>query len=96
MRLWHELHRFREYPSYPREHVLAAWLAAGKDIAVVSHESALDLLDLSDVIPDAVHPPPRSRHNLPSVPGVRINTTNRVLMPHGSPIERPIAGLDAT
>ena len=29
------------------------WLAVGKDTAVVSHESALDLLDLSDVIPNA-------------------------------------------
>ncbi len=74
------LYRFREYPSSPREHVLAAWLAVGRDIAVVSHESALDLLGLSDVIPDAVHlTVPRSRRNLPSVPGVRVHTTVRPL-----------------
>ncbi|MCL4466976.1 MAG: type IV toxin-antitoxin system AbiEi family antitoxin domain-containing protein [Chloroflexi bacterium] len=35
------LYRLREYPSSPREDVLAAWLAVGKDVAVVSHESAL-------------------------------------------------------
>jgi len=72
----------REYPSFPREEVLAAWLAAGKDIAVVSHESALDLLDLSDVIPDVLHPTvPRSRRYLPAPPGVKIRTTERPLRP---------------
>jgi len=74
------LYRFREYPSSPREHVLAAWLAVGRDVAVVSHESALDLLGLSDVIPDAVHlTVPRSRRNLPSIPGVRVHTSVRPL-----------------
>lgn len=74
------LYRLREYPSSPREEVLAAWLALGKDVAVVSHESALDLLDLSDVIPDAAHlTVPRSRRNLPSLPGVRIHTSVRPL-----------------
>ena len=74
------LYRFREYPSSPREHVLAAWLAVGKKGAVVSHESALDVLGLSDVIPDAVHlTVPRSRRNLLSMPGVKIHTTARPL-----------------
>ena len=72
------LYRFREYPPSPREQVLIAWLALGKDVAVVSHASALDLLDLSDVIPDAVHlTVPRSRRNLPSLPGVKIHTSSR-------------------
>ena len=49
---------------------------------MVSHESALDLLDLSDVIPDAAHlTVPRSRRNLPSLPGVKIHTTVRPLQP---------------
>ncbi len=77
------LYRLREYPSSPREEVLAAWLAVGKDVAVVSHDSALDLLDLSDVIPDAVHlTVPRSRRDAPAIPGVRIHTTVRALGPH--------------
>lgn len=81
--------RFREYPSSPREHVLAAWLAVGKDVAVVSHESALDLLSLSDVIPDAVHlTVPRSRRNLPSIPGVKIHTTIRPVRP----VDRVVRG----
>src|SRR5919199_4812329 len=76
------LYRYREYPSSPREDVLAAWLAVGKDVAVVSHDSALDLLDLSDVIPDAAHlTVPRSRRNHPLLPGVTIHTTVRPFRP---------------
>src|SRR5215212_5929960 len=76
------LYRYRDYPSSPREDVLAAWLAVGKESTVVSHESALDLLDLSDVIPDAAHlSVPRARRNLPSLPGVKIHTTARPLGP---------------
>lgn len=72
------VYRLRDYPSFPREEVVAAWLAVGKDVAVVSHESALDLHDLSDVIPNAVHlTVPRSIRNLPKLPGVKIHTTTR-------------------
>src|SRR5271155_2946647 len=49
------LYRFREYPTSPREDVIAAWLATGRETAVVSHESALDILGLSDVVPEVVH-----------------------------------------
>jgi predicted transcriptional regulator of viral defense system len=74
------LYRLREYPSSPREHVLAAWLAVGKEVAVVSHESALDILGLSDVIPDAVHlTVPRHKRSLPSLSGVKVHTTTRPL-----------------
>lgn len=72
------LYRFRQYPSSPREDVLAAWLAAGRDVAVVSHESALDLLSLSDVVPEAVHlTVPRSKRYRSRSPGVVIHTTTR-------------------
>ncbi|MDP8923218.1 MAG: type IV toxin-antitoxin system AbiEi family antitoxin domain-containing protein [Chloroflexota bacterium] len=76
------LYRYREYPSSSRQDVLAAWLALGKEVAVVSHDSALDLLDLSDVIPGAAHlTVPRSRRNLPELPGVRVHTTLRPFQP---------------
>lgn len=76
------LYRFQEYPSSPREQVLAAWLTVGKDIAVVSHESALDLLELSDVVPDAVHlTVERSRRGLPSIRGVKVHTIVKPLRP---------------
>jgi predicted transcriptional regulator of viral defense system len=82
IRIRRGLYRYREYPSSPREDVLAAWLALGKERAVVSHDSALDLLDLSDVIPDAAHlTVPRSRRNLSTLPGVKIHTTVRPLRP---------------
>ena len=74
------LYRFREYPSSPRENVLVAWMTVGKDSSVVSHESALDILGLSDIIPDVVHlTVPRSRRNFPSLPGVKIHTTTKPL-----------------
>jgi predicted transcriptional regulator of viral defense system len=75
-RIYPGVYRFRDYPSSSRELVVAAWLAVGKDSAVVSHESALDLWDLTDLIPDAIHlTVPRSRRNLPKLPGVCIRTT---------------------
>ena len=74
------VYRFRDYPSSPREEVVAAWLAVGKDVAVVSHESALELWDLGDLIPNAVHlTVPRTRRNLPRLPGVVIHTSTRSL-----------------
>jgi predicted transcriptional regulator of viral defense system len=61
---------------------MAAWLAVGRDIAVVSHDSALDLLDLSDVIPDAVHlTVPRAQRYLGDLPGVVVHTTTRPFGP---------------
>ena len=74
------VYRFRDYPSTPREELVAAWLAVGKDSAVVSHDSALELWNLSDLIPDASHlTVPRTRRHLPALPGVRIHTTTRPL-----------------
>ena len=82
LRLRRGLYRLRDYPSSPREEVIAAWLAVGKDAAVVSHESALDLLGLSDVIPDAIHlTVPRAKRHLPNLPGVIIHTTTRPMQP---------------
>jgi predicted transcriptional regulator of viral defense system len=76
------LYRLRDYPSSPWEEVVAAWLAVGKDVAIISRESALDLLDLSDVTPNRVHlTVPRSKRHLPDLPGVAIHTTTRPLRP---------------
>jgi predicted transcriptional regulator of viral defense system len=74
------LYRLRDYPSSPREEVMAAWLAAGKDQAVVSHESALDLLGLSDVVPSSIHLlVPRARRWFRAPPGVTLHTTTHPL-----------------
>lgn len=80
LRIRRGLYRLRDYPSTPREEVMMAWLAVGKESAVVSHESAMELLDLSDVIPTAIHlTVPRSRRHLPDLPGVTIHTSTRAL-----------------
>jgi predicted transcriptional regulator of viral defense system len=49
------LYRLSDYPTGEHEEIRAAWLAGGMDRAVVSHESALVLHELSDVLPDTVH-----------------------------------------
>lgn len=78
IRVHQGLYRFREYPTSPREDVLAAWLAAGRDAAVVSHESALDILGLSDIVPEVVHlTVPRSKRYRSRSPGVAVHTTTR-------------------
>ncbi len=78
IRLKRGLYRFREYPSSPREHVMAAWLAVGRGFAVVSHESALDILGLSEVIPNAVHLTiPRSKRSLSPTSDAKVHTSSR-------------------
>lgn len=49
------LYRLRFFPGSQFDHVAAAWVAAGPDETVVTHESALELYDLADVIPDEVN-----------------------------------------
>ena len=75
------LYRLRDYPTYPREEVAAAWLAIGKDIAVVSHDSALDLHPTSSVtsFPNSVHltVPRIKTAYAPNLPGITIHTTTK-------------------
>jgi predicted transcriptional regulator of viral defense system len=78
LRVYRGVYRLRDYPSSPHEQMVAAWLALGREATVVSHESALALHDLSDIIPDAVHlTVPRERRYLPPLPGVRLHTSTR-------------------
>lgn len=71
------VYRLRDYPSSPHEELVAVQLALGAS-AVISHESALDVLELSDVIPDSIHVTvPRSRRSLPSLPGVTVHTATK-------------------
>lgn len=73
------VYRLRDYPSAPREELMAAWLRLAPD-AAVSHQSALDLFGLSDLIPDAIHlSVPRARRRLARQHGVRVHTTTNQL-----------------
>jgi predicted transcriptional regulator of viral defense system len=88
------LFRLRHFPSSPHEHVVAAWLALRETPAVVSHESALELYDLSDVIPDVVHISlPRVKRGQRPRPGVRFHTLER---PPGPSEVRLIMGVPVT
>jgi predicted transcriptional regulator of viral defense system len=49
------LYRLTGFPGSSSEEVRAKWMAVGAERALVSHESALELLGLSDVLPNAVH-----------------------------------------
>lgn len=78
VRVYRGVYRFRDYPSTLREEVAAAWLAVGKDDAVVSHESALDLLEISDIIPNAIEiTVPRSKRYVTPPAGITLHTSIR-------------------
>lgn len=73
------LYRLHPYPTAPDDHVVEAWLKAGPK-AVVSHESALAVHGLSDVVPSKVHVTvPRSHRMVVSrVPrGINVHTTEK-------------------
>ena len=48
------IYRLTRFPMSPFEDLIVAWLRTGPDSAI-SHESALTLYDLTDVIPSEVH-----------------------------------------
>jgi predicted transcriptional regulator of viral defense system len=76
------LYRLRGYPGSSHEEVRAKWLAVGAERAVVSHESALDLHDLSDVLPNSVHLlVDRDDRGIRRLQGVTLHTTTKALEP---------------
>jgi len=78
VRIRRGVYRQREAPASIVEDVLGIWLAVGRDVAVVSHDSALALHELSDVIPSAVHLTlPRSKRYLRTPQGADIHFTTR-------------------
>ncbi len=69
------LYRVRGFPSSQHDEMREKWMAVGRDKAVLSHESALALLDLSDNIPDQVHLlVPRKYRGLRRPSGVVLHT----------------------
>jgi predicted transcriptional regulator of viral defense system len=72
------LYRLRHFPASSHEHVMVGWLPLRNAGAVVSHESALELHDLSDVIPNAVHlTVPRDVRGIRPREGVKLHTAFR-------------------
>ncbi len=75
------VYRLRDFPSSTHEELVAAQLRLGPE-AIISHESALDVFDLSDVIPDVIHVTvPRSHRGIRSSPGVLAHTVKESLSP---------------
>lgn len=70
------VYRLVPFPRSAHEDLFVAWLEMGPDSAI-SHDSALALYELSDVLPAAIHvtvPPTASRRH----PGLRLHT-NRII-----------------
>lgn len=66
------IYRLKRFPASPNEDLFVAWLRTGPQ-SVISHDSALVLYDLSDLLPDAIHlivPRTASRRH----PGLRLHT----------------------
>jgi predicted transcriptional regulator of viral defense system len=88
------LYRLAGFPGSGSEEVRAKWMAVGADRALVSHESALELQGLSDVIPNAVHLlVAREDRGIKPAAGVVIHTTRA---PWGPQDVTTIEGIRAT
>lgn len=69
------LYRIRGFPTSEHDEMRQKWMAVGMEKAVLSHESALALLELSDNVPDRVHLlVPRRHRGLRRPAGVVLHT----------------------
>jgi predicted transcriptional regulator of viral defense system len=69
------LYRIQGFPSVAHDDMRESWMAVGPEKAVLSHESALELLDLSDNIADSTHLlVPRRHRGLRRPAGVALHT----------------------
>jgi len=87
-RIRHGIYRLVQFPASPYEDLFVAWLRTGPD-SVISHESALVVYELSDVLPVEVHvivPRTASRRRK----GIRLHTnrleTDEVTRRAGLPV----------
>lgn len=72
------VYRLLRFPTMPHGHIVAAWLGLAHADAVISHDSALEMRDLSDVIADEVHVTlPRAKRGLRIPEGVGAHFTTR-------------------
>lgn len=73
LRITQGIYRLFHFPGTPHEDLFVAWLRTGKD-SVISHESALSIYGLTDVLPSEVHViVPRTASRRRS--GIRLHTS---------------------
>jgi predicted transcriptional regulator of viral defense system len=53
-RVAHGVYRLTQFPYTPYEDLFVAWLRTGPD-SVISHDSALSVYDITDVLPHEIH-----------------------------------------
>ena len=83
------LFRLRDYPGSSHEEVREKWLAVGADRAVISHERALELHGLSDLLPNTVHLlVSRAERGTKPPQGITLHTTTQALEPSEVVIRR--------
>lgn len=84
-------YRLAEFPAQPHEDVIAAWVKAGPERAVVSRETALALYELSPIRPRKLHLTVARAHRpykgQARLAGVQIHTTTRPFRP-GQVVQR--------
>lgn len=71
-RVLHGIYRLTRFPHSPREDLYIAWLRCGPN-AVISHDSALEIYDLSDAMPAEIHITVPRGSSLRR-PGIRLHT----------------------
>ncbi|MCL5998987.1 MAG: type IV toxin-antitoxin system AbiEi family antitoxin domain-containing protein [Chloroflexi bacterium] len=71
-RVQHGIYRLTRFPNSPREDLYIAWLRCGPR-AVISHDSALELYNLSDAMPAEIHVTVPRGSSLRR-PGIRLHT----------------------
>jgi predicted transcriptional regulator of viral defense system len=83
------VYRFARYPYSPFEPIVVAWLECGPE-AVVSHETALSLHGLSDVIPQAIHLTlSRNQRSRKAPAGTILHTTLHPIAPSDRAVHPP-------
>lgn len=91
------IYRFRDLPSSAHDDIAEAWLRVGPD-AIASHETALSLHGLTDLMPTKFHfTVPRSSRGRRPIPGIMLHTylpsiavpNNAVQTVEGIPTMRP-------
>jgi len=84
-------YRLAEFPAQSHEDIIAAWVKAGPERAVVSHETALALYELSPIRPRKLHLTVARAHRpykgQARLAGVQIHTTTRPFRP-GEVVQR--------